>query len=121
MFASKTPRDLSHDPEPFQQRWPGLRRSSRPASDWPRNPRPEFDHLQHNEPNRILVAYRAHLATHRLTEDADAWVLALGSLDAFGGFVGWDATTDRYHALTLATDEEAAHALRVLERLRGMR
>lgn len=61
-FSSKTPRDLNHDPQPYiglygdhvnaaAARWEGGR---------PHAPRPEFDHPQHNEPNPILVSFRAN-------------------------------------------------------------
>ena len=45
MYASMTPRDLSHDPHPRYD----------PAA----NPRPEYDHMQHNAPNPILTWFRA--------------------------------------------------------------
>ena len=60
IFSSKTPRDLNRDPEPFLDE-----RGSRwisPVTFQPRtftySPRPEFDHVQHNEPNPILVDLR---------------------------------------------------------------
>lgn len=60
IYASKTPRDLNRDPEPFRDelghRW------ILPVTFQPRtfthDPRPEFDHVQHNEPNPILVEFR---------------------------------------------------------------
>ncbi len=64
MFASKKPRDLNHEPLPFSLPGEG---GGRLAS-WEAelltelgplfDPRPEFDHVQHNEPNPILVAVR---------------------------------------------------------------
>lgn len=58
MFASKTPRDLNRDPEP----WTDARGENRhgPIGGWSSvwSPRPEFDHVQHNEPNPILLDFR---------------------------------------------------------------
>lgn len=66
-FSSKTPHDLNHDPEPFVWRATKLRtriKYGNEAIDF--EPRPEFDHIQHNEPNPILVELRqAFAADHR--------------------------------------------------------
>jgi len=57
MFASKTPRDLNHDPMPW--RHPALfHRHAEPGFGAVYSPRPEFDHVQHNEPNPFLVEAR---------------------------------------------------------------
>lgn len=67
IFSSKTPRDLNHDPEPYllvgwmDESGVHYYRSGRAdLSTWPvvHDPRPEFDHAQHNEPNPILVEFR---------------------------------------------------------------
>ena len=59
IFSSKTPRDLNHDPEP----WVDARGENRhgPFGGWSSvwAPRPEFDHVQNNEPNPILTWFRA--------------------------------------------------------------
>lgn len=72
MFASKTPRDLNHDPKP----WDGNTSTPENPDDnryslelgaelvfigfaMKHAPRPEFDHVQHNEPNPILVEFRS--------------------------------------------------------------
>lgn len=61
IFSSKTPRDLNRDPESFLDE-----RGSRwisPVTFQPRtftySPRPQFDHVQHNETNPILTWFRA--------------------------------------------------------------
>ena len=66
IFSSKTPRDLNRDPLPYV--WNGhfptarkrddCRTTFRVSPDYERDPRPEFDHTQHNEPNPILVDLR---------------------------------------------------------------
>ena len=63
MYASKTPRDLNRDPQPY---WEGGERVSiAPGDTYLRaimatsfDPRPEFDHVQHNKPNRLLIDFR---------------------------------------------------------------
>lgn len=69
MYASKTPHDLNHDPLPYV--WNGhhptarkrddCRTTFRVSPDYERDPRPEFDHVQHNEPNPALIELRANL------------------------------------------------------------
>ena len=66
MFASKTPRDLNHDPEPWAHtacgyEWCddfGDRFQTNNGTGNEFSPRPEFDHVQHNAPNPILVELR---------------------------------------------------------------
>lgn len=68
MFSSKTPRDLSHDPEPYRARdWIDAEgehyyRMTKDRAwrvhDARYDPRPEFDHAQHNPPNPALIAFR---------------------------------------------------------------
>lgn len=64
MFASKTPRDLNHDTHPWlhDHHWAcsdnGGRFRFNNGIGNVFDPRPEFDHVQHNEPNPILVAFR---------------------------------------------------------------
>ncbi|WP_156495999.1 hypothetical protein [Microbacterium sp. T32] len=65
------------------------------------NPRPEYDHPQHNEPNWLLVAFRDEPREPGETEaERIAW---------WKGFGADHRTT--------ATDEEREHFRRVLTRL----
>ena len=84
MFASKTPRDLNHDPAPWKSRFHGAPPESDkyfhgalfPAdkrADYTRDPHPGYDHVQHNKPNPILGYVRDRVrgvesAGVRLTE-----------------------------------------------------
>ena len=110
-YASKTPRDLNHDPLPYV--WNGhhptarkrddCRTTFRVSPDYEYDPRPEFNHVQHNEPNPILGIWRA-------TTDGDmrgwgVW-LALAAHDMI--------------AHGTATPEQIDHARRVLERLASL-
>lgn len=69
IYASKTPRDLNRDPEPWTSHH-GRHDEPDPAGwdfdvEFTYEPRPEFDPPKaHNEPNPILVEFRAlHQAT----------------------------------------------------------
>lgn len=115
MFASKTPRDLNRDPEPvvhpsgvrtamfsmhfeFEAGESGPFGRIAPALV---DPRPEFDHVQRNEPNPILVEFRATLRNYHDK------ALCLGHYIEYvthGSVYDW-------------TSEQIAHARRVLERL----
>lgn len=73
MYASKTPRDLNRDPEPWVIDMGIVLGTIRSEVEWTgdefadsyRNPRPEYDAVQHNEPNLLLgVARRAHEDGH---------------------------------------------------------
>ncbi len=118
MFASKTPRDLNHDPMPYrtpggrwaEQSYLGLRDLA---------PRPEFDHVQHNEPNPILVRFRKWIEGEDLTDPCwvDEWIVALHNLDAFGGFVEWDEPSSPFHVLTTASPKQIDHARHVFNLL----
>lgn len=112
-FSSKTPRDLSHDPQPWSvgdTHGRELRSDIEPPEtavvDWAEYvPRPEFDHVQHNKPNVILVAIRV------LLEDADEASAAFYA-DA-GKYL-----TGGTHALGIPIQEGMSdHARRVLNRL----
>lgn len=102
MFASKTPRDLNHDPLPYRcdsRTVPGHRVDSQdsPAryrAPYLLDPRPEFDHVQHNPPNRLLRCAR--------------YAQADGHLDAF--MEGFLAEPNEEHP-------EVHHAQKVLTRL----
>jgi len=110
MFASKTPRDLSCDPEPYRKLYPyNVGRSG-----WPiaisgteliteYDPRPEYDHPQHNEPNPILSMYRQSLADR--DEDAMENALSVAS--------GWPTHYP-------CTQAQRDHARRVLTRIASL-
>ena len=124
-YASKTPRDLNHDPHPWAvyvwPHQPRINASMRYATKDEAErqafgsyvhgfyPRPEFDHVQHNEPNPILMAFRRYAAEMKRER---GWTVAMTALswdrDAFDPFV------DMYDLATLA------HARRVLERLANL-
>lgn len=118
LYVSKTPRDLNHDPEPWQVYAQGV-------PSWRRNhhrdrfengfgeividrhvPRPEFDHVQHNEPSQVLVGFRrwSERFTHCTVPEL-ARIELINMKHGSGIFQGD------------ATDEEIVHARRVLERL----
>lgn len=106
MFASKTPRDLNHDPAPFLDE-----RGSRwisPVTFQPRtftySPRPEFDHAQHNEPNPILMAFRrdAEEMKRELGWDTQTTARSWGR-DAFYSFVDMYPTEFLDHARKVLT------------------
>lgn len=129
IFASKMPRDLSHDPYPWAVYvWPHapeINASMRYGTEDEAirqaigsyvhgfKPRPEFDHVQHNEPNPILVAFRNRAEDVTL----DYWAWALEAEAAFGGWSSWNHSDHPAHSLTIATDAQIEHARRVLERL----
>jgi hypothetical protein len=103
MFASKTPRDLNHDHRPYRLvngRLPDDRFRVAWNKFYVHDPRPEFDHAQHNEPNPILVAFRADLEDDVTPRERVLWWLAYG--------------IDHY---STATDVQCDHARRVLTRL----
>lgn len=115
MFSSKTPRDLNHDPHPYVDQW-GIDRNDDgdPAGyDFDAlfhfDPRPEFDHVQHNEPNPILVAFRARSDKHGMDAE-DRANLSRAWLQA-----------PRYYERRLVegrlSRQERDHARRVLTRL----
>ena len=116
MFASRTP-----NPEPLRE-YMECRHGDTPDGSpydcimcrpvWVEHP-----HVQHNEPNPILVAYRSHLAKHRLTMDAPAWAFSIDAFDTFGGYVTWNDPATSRHPIITATDEQRDHARRVLTRL----
>lgn len=78
MFTSKTPRDLNHDPHPVRIAGRQARSKRMLWSSDVMDPRPEFDHVQHNEPNPILVSIREgyhdiESALALLQDDAREW------------------------------------------------
>jgi|GEM_PF-2496307 len=102
MYASKTPRDLNHDPKPYTDIETPLRYIYAPSGTdyyFRYDPRPEFDHVQHNEPNPILVKIRE-------IPDADRgnWISGFLSAAERVRFAAWN-------------DAEVDHARNVLSRL----
>lgn len=137
IYASKTPRDLNHDPMPWHvsltpsrggngrwREWRGaasswddaLVRAEDAHPGWTAHtggliPRPEFDHKQHNEPNPILVEFRDVAGTHfPFAEDLDWWLKCLEDPT-------FDYTASGYRWTRAHVD----HARRVLERLARFR
>lgn len=115
MFASKTPRDLNRDPRPLSTIGTGRRVAvgSNYAGETVPNPRPEYDHPQHNEPNPILVKLREqrpaftgpHAEVHAFDNaNGAAWVEAGEPDDTPGS--QWDAYE--------------RHAYRIIERLAAL-
>lgn len=116
IFASKSPRDLNRDPAPFRiwtGPWAGTRAAQAVPGMTELDPRPEFGHVQHNQPNPILVAFRNRAEDVTL----DYWAWALEAEAAFGGWSSWNHSDHPAHSLTIATDAQIDHARRVLERL----
>ena len=121
MFASKTPRDLNpHSvimtgagtPPLCTCGWQGRRFDGPILAEHIA----EFDHVQHDEPNPILVTFRRRADDETL----DFWICGLDALAAFGGWTEWDSPRHPLHSLTLATDEQIDHARRVLTRLANL-
>jgi len=90
MYASREP--INTDPSPYAE-W---------AGEIVFDPRPEFDHVQHNEPNPILIAFRKDARMHGLAE-----ALAYDWPDHWMWFQDY-------------TDEMVTHARRVLTRLANL-
>jgi hypothetical protein len=111
IYASKTPRDLNHDPLPWRcignedDRWRIPEGGQLECDE--RVPRPEFDHPQHNEPNPILTTLRLNCAT----PEVDGWDARIAAL-YFLEEVGVD-NVERERA----TPDHVEHARRVLTRL----
>ena len=111
IYASKTPRDLNHDPKPWAH---GDIRAARPRYEhiirWLWDARPEFDHVQHNEPNPILLAFRQDVADVFVAEQFNVAAIARSWIDG--------------DALELFADmhpnEVLDHARRVLTRLANL-
>lgn len=122
MFASKTPRDLNSDPTPYvikgeNNTW----RETVSQGEFfianadvyaPRitarfDPRPEFDHVQHNEPNPILVEFRRVHNLPHLTAAGAPWL-------ARHWILNWHIHREGHDD---ASDAQIEHAHRVLTRI----
>lgn len=80
MFASKTPRELNRDPEPFVWRGTKLRSGTSHAGEAiDYAPRVAFDAVQHNPSNPILVRFRMWVEGETLADPCWAveWVEAM--------------------------------------------
>lgn len=121
IYASKTPRDLNHDPMPWAHTACGYswcddfggRFQTNNGTGNEFSPRPEFDHAQHNEPNPVLTAFRQIDAGRG--EYAD-WVRDFDERPEFWTR-GHNGTPSRFPQYTPA---QVAHARRVLERLASL-
>lgn len=114
VFASKTPRDLNRDPHPNV--WDGHSQHDQMRDDtdmfrkgapynykrYTHRPRPEFDHVQHNEPNPVLTWAR-EVGTSTALDEA---TFSSGSY-MVGAWVGDQQVTS----------DHVVHARRVLTRL----
>ncbi len=121
IYASKTPRDLNHDPRTYVT-YANHHRTDVRSAEWDMqsqgeveyvrsfDPRPEFDHVQHNEPNPILLAFRQDVADVFVAEQFNVAAIARSWIDG--------------DALELFADmhpnEVLDHARRVLERLANL-
>lgn len=116
-FASKTPRDLNHDPAPVRIAGKTAR-SKRVLWDGDVfDPRPEFDHVQHNPESTVLSSFRK-------VGDAgypDAWIAASFAATEFGGYPEWDDPRSYFHVFTTASRDEILHAREVLARLQSIK
>lgn len=71
-----------------------------------------YPYVQHNRPNRVLLAYRERGATNPI-----AWMSALYAYNVFGGYVEWEDQRSFFHGIIGAKRSEVDHALAVLGRL----
>lgn len=118
MFASRTPRDLNRDPHPWldptadPRRTPFWRTSYR-MTGMVYEPRPEFDHVQHNPPNPILVEVRLNCRT----PEVDGWNARIAAL-----YYIEEVLPDATYAQSVRrwTAEQIDHARRVLTRLANL-
>lgn len=109
IFASKSSRDLNQDLFPYvgshgsRHAYPGTLNGDALTHD----PRPEFDHIQHNEPNPVLVAFREH----------NIEAARPGSWESHATPEGWLEYTEGHYQ---GPRECIAHARRVLTRLANL-
>ena len=105
MYASKTPRDLNRDPKPYYNIESHGRYTEAPAGTdyyFRYDPRPEFDAVQHNEPNPELTYYRTYEAAR--------------GREALLDFLDW-----LYLVHEHAPNAHVVHARRVLTRLANLK
>ena len=108
LYSSKTPRDLNHDPYPSRNPYDGSRWVDDGGwAEMIHDPRPEFDHVQHNEPNPILLDIRAHRGA--TSWEKILWAVNLAAKDA-GHYIAKDWTR-------ITDSDQINHAVKVLERL----
>ena len=112
MYASKTPRDLNRDPLPYRNIETGRRYADAPAGTdyyFRYEPRPEYDAVQHNEPNPIMGLFREDAPRYASTQvAAQTWKATWGTLCA-------------YHPLfKTGVEAEIEHARKVLSRLAAL-
>lgn len=110
LYSSKTPRDLNYDPQPFRDE-----RGNRwilPVTFQPRtfthDPRPEFDHAQHNEPNPIILDFRDMVGIAQL------WLEAIEGPEGDAFLAGTPKEFGRIDA------DHITHARKVLTRLANL-
>lgn len=125
-YTSKTPRMLNHDPHPITAGKAGGRIAlwehellADRFPDAAHDPRPEFDHEQHNEPNPILIDFRRMIR--------DDWDMPEGLLWLYAGswvdLIDEDphmSKPDNWGPLTGTTQPAIDHARRVLTRLAAL-
>lgn len=110
MFASRTARDLNHDPKAWvdeqgqRHRWIAAY-----VFGMKYNPRPEFDHVQHNAPNRRLIAFRREVELHRAEPEIGISMQGLAR--------SW---IERNDGADSVTDAEFHHSQGVLIRLANL-
>lgn len=121
IFASKTPRDLNRDPLPSRNPYDGSRwRDDGGWGEMIHDPRPEFDHAQHSEPNPILLDFRHYAnlvaADTRYPLSAPALAAHWTKSDLMWSEVILSVIDDE----PLGTPSQEEHARRVLMRLARM-
>lgn len=132
IFASKPPHGLSHDPWPYVDEsgmrwyaeegvcWPETGPNAGQVHEWSaglrHDPRPEYEHTQHNEANPVLVAFRADCkVTHNwpVSIFLQDWI---NVLDGYG--LSWEScAVDLDDMLDSARPAHIDHARRVISRL----
>ncbi|MDY0829118.1 hypothetical protein SK224_08250 [Microbacterium sp. BG28] len=128
IYASKTPRDLKHDDQPYVSTY-GFDVGERyhvadPSSMLRRrfDPRPELDHVQHNAPNPILARFRRWVEGETLADPcwATEWLEAMADPNAENAA---SAVLDDLYAAPYRRRERAEqeeHARRVISRIQRL-
>lgn len=114
IYASKTPRDLNHDPLPFAVK------KDRASRNWMNEfrfePRPEFDHVQHHPVNPILADVRRYREERQRLNNPKGWAHILRVFMRAADH-GQYVTSD-WERFT--TPEMLDHARKVLTRLAAL-